>query len=168
MISNSFKGAYQNEVAQQNQGIQNVTGGVKSALVSALGIAGFSGVLGDGAFAQGAEHAFAGRVGGIGGNIMLAALKQKTDSIKENKNTERLFTGREVSETIKSQLGDNPINRPAVKTLRTVFETLANAQQEGTINKKGNIESSIGDIDPNSELGKKIVKELGKKGEDER
>lgn len=163
MISNAFRSAYQNEVTQQNQGIGNITSGVKSAVTLALAIAGFSGALGSGAIAQGAEHAFAGRVGGVGGNIMLATLNQKVASEQANQNNERMFSGKEVAETIQSQLGDNPINRPAVKQLRTVFETLSMAQQEGAINKKGNIESSIGDIDPNSELGKKVIGELSKK-----
>lgn len=161
-ISNAFKSAYTNEVAQQNQTINTITQGVKSAAVLAAGIVGFTGGLGEGTIAKGAQHALAGRVGGIGGNIMLAALNQKAETAKANQSNEQLFTKKEVSDTIQSQLGDNPINRAAVRQLRTVFETLSQAREAEIINKKGNIESSIGDIDPNSELGKKIIKELDK------
>jgi hypothetical protein len=44
-----------------------------------------------------------------------------------------------------------------MKQLSTVFETLQKAKEENIINKKGMIESNLGDIDPNSELGKKII-----------
>lgn len=174
MISSAFKSAYQNQVAQQNQGISTITEGAKSAAVLALGIAGFAGALGTGAVAQGAQHALAGRIGGIGGNIMLSTLSQKAETAQLNKNVEAIaegkeptFTASQVQETVQSQLGDNPINRPAIKQLRTVFDTLASAQSEGITNKKGNIQSSLGDIDPNSELGKKVLSELGKKGDKE-
>lgn len=177
MLSNAFKSAYQNEVAQQNQGISTIAKGVKSASVLALGIAGFAGGLGSGAIATGAQHALAGRIGGVGGNIMLAALNQKTTTAQTNQAIESIaekqeiakeptYTASQVGETIQAQLGGNPINRPAIKQLRTVFETLASARDEGAINKKGNIESSIGEIDPNSELGKKVLTELAKKGDE--
>lgn len=174
MISNAFKGAYTNQVAQQNQGISTISAGVKSAAVLVAGIAGFAGALGSGAMAQGAQHALANRIGGIGGNIMLSTMNQKVYTARQNRNAnaiaegkEPTFTASQIGQTIQSQLGDNPINRSAVKQLSTVFETLASATEEGTINKKGNIESSIGDIDPNSELGKKVLKEL-EKGEDKK
>ena len=167
MISSAFKSAYTNQVAQQNQGINTIVGGVKDAAILAVGITGFAGGLGSGALAEGSKHALAGRVGGIGGNIMLSALNQKTESAKTNKaleniadKTEATYTASQVNETIQSQLGDNPINRSAIKQLRTVFETLQNAREQEIINKQGKIESSIGDIDPNSELGKKIMKGL--------
>src|SRR5574344_1453248 len=129
-ISNAFKGAYVNQVSQQNQGISTITQGVKDLATTAMGIAGFTGALGKGALAQGAMHSFAGRVGGVGGNIML------------------------------STLGDNPINRSAKKQLATVFETLQRAKADKIINKKGTIDSELGEIDPNSELGKKVLAQL--------
>ena len=162
MIQNAFTNAYTSRVQAQNQTINTVTGGIKDAAVLAAGIAGFSGALGDGAVAKGAKHALAGRVGGVGGNIMLATMQEKKDSAQANEERKNLFTAQEVGETIKAQLGDNPINRAAVKQLGTVFETLQKAKEEQIINKKGNIESSIGDIDPNSELGKKFIANLDK------
>ena len=93
---------------------------------------------------------------------MLATMQEKKDTAQVNQERKNLFTAEEVGSTIKAQLGDNPINRAAVKQLGTVFETLQKAKEEQIINKKGNIESSIGDIDPNSELGKKIIQNLDK------
>ena len=162
MIQHAFTSAYTNQVSTQNQVINTAVGGVKDALTLAVGAAGFAGGLGDGALAKGAEHALAGRVGGVGGNIMLATLQEKKDTATVNQERKNLFTAEEVGSTIKAQLGGNPINNAAMKSLGTVFETLAKAKQEQVINKKGNIESSMGDIDPNSELGKKIIQNLDK------
>ena len=140
-ISNAFKGAYLNQINQQNAGIGTITQGVKDLAVTAAGIAGFSGALGSGALAQGAMHAFAGKVGGIGGNIMLSTLMEKEDIAKGQKEIDNLFTGEEVADTINSTLGDNPINRSAKKQLTTVFNALQNAKAEKIINKKGNMEN---------------------------
>lgn len=153
MISNAFKGAYQNEVSQQTQGINTISKGVKDAGVAIAGALGFTGALGSGTFADVAKHALANRVGGIGGNLMLATMEEKKETTQNNK----AFTAEEVTETIRSQLGDNPINRSAMKSLGTVFETLQKAKEQNIINKKGVIESNLGDIDPSSELGKKII-----------
>ena len=95
----------------------------------------------------------AGKVGGVGGAIMMATMQEKADSAKAQK----MFTEQEVQDTIASNLGDNPINNAAKKQLSTVFEKLTQAKESGIINTKGKIESSMGDIDPNSELGKKIL-----------
>jgi hypothetical protein len=162
MIQHAFTSAYTNQVGSQLKTFDTGLTGVKDAATLAAGILGFSGALGSGAIAKGAEHALAGRVGGIGGNIMLATLQQKADTAKVKKETKNLLTAEEVGQTIESQLGDNPINRAAKKSLGTVFETLVKAKQEGIINKQGQIESSMGDIDPNSELGKKIISNLDK------
>lgn len=152
MISSAFKSAYQNEVSQQTQGINTITAGVKDALTAAVGITGFAGGLGKGAFAKGAEHALAGRVGGVGGNIMLATLQQKKETAKAEQ--EKKFTAKEVM----SSLEGNPINRSAMKTLSTVFEAI----EEGVMDKEGKIETSLGKIDPSSELGKQILGGLKK------
>lgn len=172
MISNAFRGAYTNQVAQQTQGINNITQGVKDVGVAILGSMGFGGMLGEGAVAKGAQHTLAGRIGGVGGNIMLATLNQKKDTAQVNQQNQQLFTKEDVSKTIQTQLGDNPINRAAIKQLNTVFDTLQMAKEQELINKKGQIESSLGDIDPNSELGKQILQgikaqEKPKKEEDD-
>ena len=132
-ISNAFKGAYVNQINQQNAGIGTITQGVKDLAVTAAGIAGFSGALGSGALAQGAMHAFAGKVGGIGGNIMLSTLMEKEDTANGQKEIDNLFTGEEVADTINSTLGDNPINRSAKKQLATVFETLQRAKDDENV-----------------------------------
>lgn len=153
MISSAFKGAVQSEVQSQTQGINTISSGVKDASTAILGALGFTGALGSGDMAKVAKHTLANRVGGIGGNLMLATMEEKKETTQNNK----AFTAEEVGETIKSQLGDNPINRSAMKQLSTVFDTLQKAKEENIVNKKGMIESNLGDIDPNSELGKKII-----------
>lgn len=153
MISSAFKGAYQNEVSQRTQGINTISKGVTDAGIAIVGALGFTGTLGSGTFADVTKHALANRVGGIGGNLMLATMEEKKETTQNNK----AFTAEEVGETIKSQLGDNPINRSAMKSLGTVFETLQKAKEEKIIGKDGMIESNMGKIDPNSPLGKKII-----------
>lgn len=162
MISNAFRGAVENEVAQQNQGINTITTGIKDTATAVLGGLGFAGKLGTGIFAKASKHALANKIGGIGGNLMLASMEEKKVSMQENK----AFTAEEVTETIRSQLGDNPINRSAVKQLGTVFEKLQQAKEEKIINDKGQIETSFGDVDPNSELGKKIISQMDNEGDD--
>lgn len=124
MIQHAFTGAYTNKVSQQNQAVNTISQGVKDAATLALGVTGFAGGLGQGVTALGAEHALAGRIGGVGGNIMLATLKEKKDSAMANKERKEMFSQNEISTEIKSQLGSNPINRTAIKNLDTVFETL--------------------------------------------
>lgn len=157
MIQHGFTSAYTNRVSQQNQGIGTITSGVKDAATTIAGVAGFSGALGNGIVSKAAKYGLASRVGGIGGAIMLSTMEEKTASAQAREEQKQVFTSEEIGDTIKTQLGDNPINRPALKKLNTVFDTLTQARQEGVVNKKGNIESSLGEIDPNSELGKKII-----------
>lgn len=162
MIQHAFTSAYTNRVAQQTKGINTISQGIKDAATLAIGVAGFSGALGSGALAQGAQHALAGRVGGVGGNIMLSTLQEKKASAEAAIANKTLFTSEEIGQTITSQLGGNPINNAALKRLGTVFEVLQNAKEEKLTNKKGNYETSIGEIDPNSELGKRITGGLNK------
>lgn len=161
-LSNAFKGAYTNQVSQQNQGINAITSGVKDLATAAVGIAGFAGVLGSGAAATAAKHTLAGRIGGVGGNIMLSTLQEKKDTANAKQANSQLFSAEDITNTINSQLGGNPINNNAVKKLSTVFETLQAAKSQKLINKQGKYQTSIGDIDPNSELGKKITGGLQK------
>lgn len=80
MIQHAFKSAYTNEVQQRNQGINTITKGVESTIMLAVGIAGMAGALGSAAVSSMAKHALMGRIGGVGGNIMLAAMEQKKAS----------------------------------------------------------------------------------------
>ena len=161
-ISNAFKSAYTNQVAQQNQGINTITSGVKDLATAAIGAAGFAGALGSGAAATAAKHTLAGRIGGVGGNIMLSTLQEKKDTANAKQQNAQLFSVEDITNTISSQLGGNPINNNAVKQLSTVFETLQAAKSQNLINKQGKYETSLGDVDPNSELGKKITGGLQK------
>ena len=161
-ISNAFKSAYTNQVAQQNQGINTITSGVKDLATAVIGVAGFAGALGSGAAATAAKHTLAGRIGGVGGNIMLSTLQEKKDTANAKQQNAQLFSVEDITNTISSQLGGNPINNNAVKQLSTVFETLQAAKSQKLINKQGKYQTSIGDIDPNSELGKRITGGLQK------
>lgn len=147
MIQSAFKSAYTQQVSAQNQGISNIWSGAKNAAVLAAGTLGLTGALGSGVAAKGASHALAGRVGGIGGNIMLATLQQKKESAQAKEQQKQMFSSEQVGETIKAQLGDNPINRPALKQLNTVFDTLAGAKFQGIINKEGNLDmKQVGNV----------------------
>ena len=162
MISNAFRSAYQNEVTQRNQGINTITSGVKDLGTAVLGALGFSGALGSGAASDVFKHALANKIGGIGGNLMLASMDEKVSNAKQlDAMKQGSFTREEVGSTIKAQLGDNPINRAAIKQLNTVFDTLQMAKEQNIINKEGKIVTNFGEVDPNSELGKKLLGEVG-------
>ena len=77
MISNAFKSAYMNEQSAINETGNNVANAVKGAGTLIAGIAAFTGALGDGTVATAAKHNLAGKIGGIGGNIMLASIDEK-------------------------------------------------------------------------------------------
>lgn len=161
MISSAFKSAYLNEQSAINETASNVTSAIKDSGTLVAGIAGFSGELGSGAVATAAKHNLAGRIGGIGGNIMLYTMDEKVESAKNKNNLS--MKPEEITSTIHSQLEDNPINRAAIKKLDTVFNTIMKAKEEKIINNQGKIVSNIGNIDPNSEIGKKILEQLGSK-----
>ena len=155
MISNAFKGAYTNEVSQRAQSQSNIASGVKAiggAILTAMGFT--SGGLGKGL------HGAIAKVGGLGGAVMNAQMDEKKVSAETKEENQKLFTSEEVASTISAQLGDNPINRNAKKQLNTVFETLQMAKEQKILNKKGQIQTDMGDIDPNSELGKQILSQL--------
>lgn len=140
MISNAFKGAYVNEVGQETQGIGNITTGIKDLATAVVGSLGFAGAIGSGAMAKGAEHALAGRIGGVGGNLMLATLEQKKSTAEAAK---QVSSALEVDQS---------------QQVKTVWETM--------LNKRGMLETSIGEIDPESELGKKVKSEVERNDND--
>lgn len=147
MIQSAFKSAYVNQVNAQNQGINNITSGVKAV--------GTAVALGAGLATGGAKAAikYIGKLTGLGGILTNNKIEEK----KQSAEGQKMFSEEEVQSTIESNLGDNPINRAAKKSLSTVFEKLTEAKQSGIMNKEGKIKSEIGDIDPNSELGKRVL-----------
>ena len=154
-ISSAFKSAATQKVAQENQFV----GGIGSAVTSTAAAT----------FALGNAKAatnLAGRISGIGGNAMASVMNEKVETAKLNAEKKTLFTSDEIKATITSNLGDNPINRAAKKTLAPVFETLAKAKETKMIDDKGMLDTSFGKVDPNSELGKQIVGKLGGKNDD--
>lgn len=155
MISNAFKGAYTNEVSQHAQSQSNIASGVKAVGGAILAAMGFT----SGGISKGLQGAIA-KVGGLGGQAMQSQVDEKVTAAETKEQNQKLFTSEEVASTISSQLGDNPINRSAKKKLNTVFETLQMAKEEQILNKKGKIETDLGEVDPNSELGKQILEQL--------
>lgn len=149
-ISGAFKGAYTNQVSQQNQTISNEIGGVKAVAGVALTMLGFTSGGGIGGMLQKVA-----RAAGIGGEAMKATLNEKAASGKAKEEAKNKIT----VEQAKEALGDNPINRSAVKTLDTVFNTLQKAKVEKEKKEKP-IETSLGKVDTNSELGKLIKENL--------
>lgn len=119
MIQHAFSSAYTNQIAQQNQIVNTAWSGIKDAATLIAGGLGFSGALGEGVVAQGAKHALAGRVGGIGGNIMLASLEEKKKTQKAN-----AIKLEFLNKTIEGLKG-NPINDTAIAQLQTVAEKLS-------------------------------------------
>lgn len=161
MISSAFRSAAQNVANQQTQFANNISKGIGDAATIAAAVAGFS-TLGTGsAISSAMAHTFAGRVGGVGGNIMLASLQERAALIKAQKQqSSSLSEGLNLASGLVSQtLGDNPINRNASKQLATVFEKLSVAVNQGTVDKQGMIDTSLGKVDINSPLGKKILME---------
>lgn len=140
MISSAFKSAYTNKVGQQNQGINTITGGIKDSATVVMGALGFSGALGEGMLADASKHVFANRVGGIGGNIMLASMEEKKSD-------------QETNAKISSMVNKTP----EVAQKNMVIDYLTN---------KGKIATNMGDVDPESELGKNIIQKLSEKEED--
>ena len=161
-ISNAFKGAYTNEVSQKNQTINTISSGVKDLALLGLGIAN---VASGGALA-GKMTQFVGK--SLGGGAVMNLLNQKQASANnkqetktalsdEEKEAKRLENSKKLSKKELGQyLGDNPINRNAVKKLMTVYDKLVQAKEEGTV-KGGNIETSMGKVPIGSELGQKIL-----------
>lgn len=84
MLSNAFKGAYQNEVAQQNKGISTITSGAKDLVTGVASALGFTGALGSGIVSTASKYALAGKVGGVGGAIMLASMTDRTNAVKNS------------------------------------------------------------------------------------
>lgn len=132
MISNQFRSAAINEANQQNQLKSTRASGVKDLSIAIVGAMGFSGALGDNIVADAAQHVAANRVGGIGGNIMMATLQEKQASAKQQ---QQLKLGKEqIASTVETTLGDNPIHRSAIKELTTVFDKMFSPQVKEEVN----------------------------------
>lgn len=92
MISSAFKSANINQTNQMTQGINTITSGVKDAAVLVAGALSFSGIAGGESLLNDAlQHTFAGKVGGIGGNIMLMSMQEKRELKKEETKTPAEF-----------------------------------------------------------------------------
>lgn len=132
MISNQFRSAAINEANQQNQLKSTRASGVKDLSIAIVGAMGFSGSLGDNIVSDAAQHVAANRVGGIGGNIMMATLQEKQASAKQQ---QQLKLGKEqIASTVETTLGDNPIHRSAIKELTTVFDKMFSPQVKEEVN----------------------------------
>lgn len=126
MLSNAFKSAETSRVAAQTQGINTITSGIKDAGIAVMGAMGFGGALGSGAVSKGAKHALAGRIGGIGGNIMLATMEEKIQSnsrqsIYDIQDTEAV--NKAFDTAVASNMGN-------IKAFETVWEKLSKAREQ--------------------------------------
>lgn len=159
MISSAFKGAYVSSVQAEHKVSNQIQAGIRDAAsIATIAALGFTGALSDEAILKGVSRMGASRLGGIGGTAVMAALGEKKETaVAKADNSQALLSKEEVT----SQLGDNPINRAAVKKLNTVYDTLVSAKEQGII-KNNKIQSDIGDINVNSPLGTKIIEQLGK------
>lgn len=137
MIQHAFTSAYTNRISAQNQTISTISAGIKDTATLALGVAGISGALGGDLVSKAAGHMLAGRVGGVGGNIMLASIQEKQEAVKERQRIAASIGTRLENITQKAQQLETPFNK--------------------LLNKRGMIETSMGEIDPSSELGRKIT-----------
>ena len=147
MISNSFKSTYSGFASGFSQWTGNLARGTNAPVTAIASI--FSLFAGAGAAKKGVSS-----IATTAGEAAVEkALNDKTNAIT----AQNSFSREEVQNTIESTLGKNPINNYAKNQLGTVFDKLLEAKQAGIINKKGNISTSMGEIDPNSELGKKII-----------
>ena len=129
MLSNAFKSAETSRVAAQTQGINTITSGIKDAAIGITGAMGFSGALGSGAVSKGAKHALAGRIGGIGGNIMLATMEEKIQSnsrqsIYDIQDTEAV--NKAFDTAVASNMGN-------IKAFETVWEKLSKAREQRAV-----------------------------------
>lgn len=130
MIQNAFVGAYTNQVGALSKGISTISSGVKDAAALALGSAGISGALGEGVAGKAASHYGAGRIGGIGGNIMLATMQEKKETARINQQRQQAN----------------------IKTLKGLTKQAEELKTPAEI-----LHTSFGDIDPSSELGKRVL-----------
>lgn len=129
MISNAFKGAYQNEVTQRNQGINTITSGVKDLGTAVLGVLGFSGALGTGTASDVFKHALANRIGGIGGNLMLASMEEKIQN-----NAQPTIYDIEDTEAVNKAFDDAlSSNAQNVKAFETVWNKLTKSREQQAV-----------------------------------
>ena len=129
MIQNAFVGAYTREVGALSKGISTISSGAKDAAAVMFGVAGITGALGEGVAGKAASHYGAGRIGGIGGNIMLATMQEKKETAK-----------------LKHQR-----QQANIKTLKGLTKQAQELKTPAEI-----LHTSFGDIPAESELGKKI------------
>ena len=116
MISNAFKSAYMQKENAFNAFGRDVGEATKNAFTVVAGAAGALGAFGDGAVASATKHNLAGKIGGIGGNIMLAYLDEKKD-VSSNKAIQDL-----------SKLSDEELDAR--------FEKIASGTEAGSLEEK--------------------------------
>lgn len=119
MISNAFKSAYTNQVAQQNQGINTISSGVKSvATITALGFGASSGGL----------TSLANKVlPGLGGALTNATSNEKIDSLNEIANASNEAVGASFD-----KVASGAKSAEEFRALDTVWNKIQSARQKAT------------------------------------
>ena len=112
----------------QNQGIDTITTGAKSAATAVLGIAGLSGGLGSGIVAKAAKYGLANKVGGVGGAIMMSTMEDKISSDMAG-NLIASASQEDVSNAFK-QMASGYSDRESIYQLDTVWNTIVKQREQ--------------------------------------
>lgn len=140
-IQHGFKSAYAGAEQAKLQGIGTITEGVKDTLTTLGGaLAGFgmgaaikggSGALstfGTSMPGQMLFQSMAGKLGGVGGHVMAAQMREKLHSAMDQKS--KAATIKSFGAKVQEAQGDNPIYRAANLQYTTVYEKMFGGKKE--------------------------------------
>lgn len=125
-----------NESAQMNKTFGNVSGAILDSAAVVTAALGFSGALGEGATGQALGHAAAGRIGGIGGNLMLATMNEKVRTQQDV--SDKKFLANASDEELESAFDSmvkegNENDRLRESALDTVWDILSREREKKKI-----------------------------------
>lgn len=122
-----------NESAQMNKTFGNVSSAILDSAAVVTAALGFSGALGEGVTGQALGHAAAGRIGGIGGHLMLATMNQKVKSSQDFKSDSQ-FLNEASDEELDYGLGkvynEGKDDKVKMEALSTVADILMRSREK--------------------------------------
>ena len=126
MISNAFKGAYTERVGAENKVAGNIQAGIRDAAsIATIAALGFTGAISDEAILKGVSRMGASRLGGIGGNAVMAALGEKKDTAQVRKDDTRLLNADEEElDKIFTELSNQSTSEEMDTAIDTVWQKL--------------------------------------------
>ena len=126
MISNAFKGAYTERVQAENKVAGNIQRGIRDAAsIATIAALGFTGAISDEAILKGVSRMGASRLGGIGGNAVMAALGEKKETAQVRKDDTRLLNADEEElDKIFTELSNQSTSEEMDTAIDTVWEKL--------------------------------------------